>query len=47
MLKNELNLKDEAELDKVESESDEKTSKYKKYYTNDYHPTPHEYVEGE
>ena len=33
--------------DEVEAVSDEKTSKYKKYYTNDYHPTPHEYVEGE
>ena len=33
--------------DEIEAASEEKTSKYKKYYTNDYHPTPHEYVEGE
>lgn len=27
--------------DEVETVSEEKSSKYKKYYTNDYHPTPH------
>ncbi len=33
--------------DEVEITSEEKSSKYKKYYTNDYHPTPHEYINGE
>lgn len=33
------------DTDKIEEATEEKTSKYEKYYTEDYKPTPHEYIE--
>lgn len=47
VLKNLLDIRDEAELDLAETdenESSEKSGKYEKYKT-DYVPTKHEYIE--
>lgn len=33
--------------DEIENDDQEKSAKYERYYTEDYKPTPHEYVEEE
>ena len=33
------------DLDEIEVTTEDRAAKYEKYYTNDYRPTPHEYVE--
>ena len=35
------------DLDEVETTSEDKSSKYKKYFTNEYRSAPHELVEEE